>query len=486
MAAVASVQAVPRTPEQPGRRRRWSGPVPGRGLIVALLVATALFRMTQNMATTTVSLLAGEAVHLGATAVGVLGAVLGLMVALVTLLLSRRVPHHRAATSAVWGMTGLAGSLLVLAAAPSFGVLAGGVVLLGAAGGVAMPGLLNAIVSSAGRDRERIIAVYTVTLSVSLAIGPLLETVVLSAAHQNVRVPYVVFAGFPVVGAALLVAARRGRGAATSPTEGGGAAWGGPEPDRPSDPEQPSAGDDGDRDAATALVADAAGDVADEPAGRAGPRDRRRRGWRAGLLATPDGRTALVSQLLYAVPFSGVTVFGALVARRGFGATPAQAQLGFTVFFVCSLAARAAVAWRAPIVAKRALLWVSAGLTAAGLVLLGTGHGLIVLMVATGVLGVPHGLTFPLALALVADATPVADLPRANATLLGSTNLVSVIVPVVLGAVVPAMGYRGMMLAILVPVAAFSVVQLAVGSNAAAARPGGPVPPGRPHGRPAG
>ena len=128
----------------------------------------------------------------------------------------------------------------------------------------------------------------------------------------------------------------------------------------------------------------------------------------------------------------------------------------------------------------------SAGLTAAGLVLLGTGHGLIVLMVAMGVLGVPHGLTFPLALALVADATPVADLPRANATLLGSTNLVSVIVPLVLGAIVPAVGYRGMMLAILVPVAAFSAVQLAVGSNAAAARPGGPVPPGRPHGRPAG
>ncbi len=462
---------MPRTPEPSGRHLWWSGRAPGRRLLVALLVATALFRMTQNMATTTVSLLAGEAVHLGATAVGVLGAVLGLMVAMVTLVLSRRVPHHRAATSAVWGMTGLAGSLLVLAAAPSFGVLVGGVVLLGAAGGVAMPGLLNAIVSSAGRERERIIAVYTVTLSVSLAIGPLLETVVLSSAHQNVRVPYVVFAAFPVVGAVLLTAARRGRGAAPV---GGGA------PGQTSDPDQPSAGDHGDQVAATALVADVAGDVAGEPAGHSGRRAHRRGWWRAGLLATPDGRTALVSQLLYAVPFSGVTIFGALVARRGFGATPAQAQLGFTVFFVCSLAARAAVAWRAPIAAKRALLWVSAGLTGAGLVLLGTVHGLVVLIVAMGVLGVPHGLTFPLALALVADATSIADLPRANATLLGSTNLVSVIVPVVLGALVPAFGYRGVMLALLVPVAVFSAVQLAVGSKVGAARPG------RSHGRPVG
>lgn len=454
---VGRVQAVPRPPTPTGRRLRLPGPTSGRRLLVALLVATALFRMTQNMATTTLSLLAGEAVHLGAAAIGVLGAVVGLLVALVTLLLSRRVPHHRAAASAAWALAGLAVSLLVLAVAPSFGVLAAGAVLLGAAGGLAMPGLLNAIVSTAGTERERVIAVYTVTLSVSLAVGPLLETVVLSAGHQDVRTPYVVFAAFPVVGAVLLVTARRRRrDAGPAPVAGPDDVAdpddvAGPEPAGP-EPAGPEAGEE------TSVGVDAAGDVATEPAGS----PRRRRGGGSGLFATRAGRTALVAQLLYAVPFSGVTVFGALVARRGFGVTAAQAQLGFTVFFVCSFVARAAVAWRAPIVAKQALLWASAALTAAGLVLLGTGHGLVLLLVAMGVLGVPHGLTFPLALALVAEATPVDALPRANATLLGSTNLSSVVVPLALGAIVPAVGYQGMMLAVLVPVAAFSLVQLAV------------------------
>jgi len=79
------------------------------------------------MASTTLSLLAGEAVHVSAAEIGVLGAGVGLVGTLVTLLFSRRVPHHRAAASATWSMAGLVVSLLVLAVAPSFGVLAVGV-----------------------------------------------------------------------------------------------------------------------------------------------------------------------------------------------------------------------------------------------------------------------------------------------------------------------------------------------------------------------
>lgn len=412
-----------------------------RGALVALLVATAAFRMTQNMAVTTLSLLAREAVHLGAGAIGALGATSGIAVAAVTLVLSRRVPHHWAAVSAAAGMGGLALALLVLAAAPSFAVLAAGAVLLGVAGGFAMPGLLNAIVAESGRQRERVIAVYTVTLSVSLAAGPLVETLVLAVAHQAVRVPYVVFAVLPCVGVPLALMASRHR-VKSVPT---------PRPEL-------SAASGGE------LMVDPSTDevvaVTVEPVlgfGAPGRRSLASR-WRTGLLATSAGRMAIVSELLYGIPFAGITVFGALVARVGYGFTPARAQLGFTVFFVLSFAARAAVAWRAPIVRKRALLMLSAGLTLAGLVLLGLGHGAGALFVAMGLLGIPHGLTFPLALALVAEATPVAKLPRANATLLGSANVTGVVVPLVLGGIIPAVGYRGMTLALLAPVAVFSAL----------------------------
>jgi DHA1 family multidrug resistance protein-like MFS transporter len=426
-----------------------------RGALLALLVATAAFRMTQNMALTTLSLLAREAVHLGAGAIGALGAISGIAVAVVTLVLSRRVPHHWAAVSAAAGMGGLALALLVLATAPSFAVLAAGAVLLGVAGGFAMPGLLNAIVAESGRQRERVIAVYTVTLSVSLAAGPLAETVVLALAHQAVRVPYVVFAALPCVGVplALLASRHRAGSVATSPPElsetGGG--------DLVVDPST---------DEVVAVTA--------EPVlGFGGPSHRSRPGrWRTGLLSTSAGRMAIVSELLYGIPFAGITVFGALVARVGYGFTPARAQLGFTVFFVLSFAARAAVAWRAPIVRKRALLMVSAGLTLAGLALLGLGHGAAVLFVAMGLLGIPHGLTFPLALALVAEATPVARLPRANATLLGSANVTGVVVPLVLGGIIPAVGYRGMTLVLLAPVAVFSAMLAGLRHRPASGRVG--------------
>ncbi len=401
--------------------------------------------MTQNMAMTTLSLLGREALHLGAGAIGALGAIGGSALALVTLFISRRVPHHRAATSAAWGMGALAVALLVLASAPSFPVLVAGVLLLGVGGGMAMPGLLNAVASQAGHQRERVIALYTVTLSISLAAGPLLETLVLALAHQAVRVPYVVFVVFPLAGAGLALWVGRER--ASRPIEEGPA-------------EEPSG---------SAVVAQLpTGELAAvEPAKEPGPEGRgagRARG-RSGLLATRSGQIALVTELLYGVPFAGITVFGALVARVGFGFSPAKAQLGFTVFFVASFIARGAVAWRAPIVRKRSLLTLAALLTGGGLLLLGLGPGSWALFLAMGLLGIPHGLTFPLALALVAEATPLEDLPRANASLLGSGNMLSVIVPLVLGGVIPEIGYRYTTLVMLGPVLVFTAVYLVLAAR---------------------
>lgn len=443
------------SPSQPRLRQALAGATRSgtRWPLIALLAATALFRMTQNMAATTLSLLAGTALHFGAGAIGALGAVSGLTVAGATLLLSRRVPHERAAGSAAAGMAVLAGSLLVLGMAPSYPVLMAGAILLGGAGGIVMPGLLNALVSRAGERREQFIAVYSVTLSVSLAIGPVLETLVLTNAHQDVRLPYLVFAGLPALGAGLLVLGWRPRrlqpvDLPLSDAEVAGQVLAGKAP-------MPC------EDIAVDVLAEQAAtfdcDQRDEPSDAPA-----RARWQRGLLATHAGRVALVAELLYMVPFAGVTVFGALVARVGFGVTPAKAQLGFTIFFVWSFVARALVAFRAPIVHKRALLWLSAGLTASGLALLGTGHGLLGLLVAMGILGIPHGLTFPLALAMVADATSASDLPRANATLLGSTNLTAVIVPLVLGSIVPAVGYQNMILVLLGPVALFAFMQFSL------------------------
>ncbi len=426
----------------------------GRDALVTLLVATALFRVTQNMALTTLSLLGREKLGLHAGAIGVVGAVAGLAMAAVTFTVSGRVPPRRAAASAASGMTILVVALVTFALASSFGMLVAAALLLGAAGGLAMPGLINAVVFVAGGRRERAIGLYTITLSLSLALGPVMESVMLSIGNQDVRTPFVLFSFLPALGVLAIAASlrwsRRGRPspatvipprpAGAHPDTGGTRALGADAGTRDPETGTPAPG-------AGAGTPRAPGSTPDRPSGPWTAR------WRSGLLGSREGRVALIAQLLYAIPFAGVTVFGALVARIGFGVSPAMAQVAFTVFFVLSFASRGAVTVRSPIARKLPLFWAAASLTAAGLLLLGLGHGLVLLLVAMGVLGIPHGLTFPLALAMAADSTDLAGLPRANATLLGSTNLAAVIVPLVLGAIVPAVGYRGIALVLLAPVA---------------------------------
>jgi DHA1 family multidrug resistance protein-like MFS transporter len=423
--------------------------------LAALLVATASFRLSQNMAQTTLSLLSRDDLHLGPDAIGGLGAVLGVMVAATAILVASRVPLHLAERSAAIGMLALSASLGVFFFASSLAEMVPATLLLGVSGGLAMTGLVNAVQHGAGEDRDRIIGLYTITLSVSLALGPLLETAVLAVTRQDVRAPYAYFSVFPLVAFALLVFASRRTpspdyadlAAAGSVTEGIEAIT----------TEAVAVGTGGTGIAGIGAGLGAPGAGPGPPEGAA-PSHRRRLGSFGALVATTSGRQGLIIQLLYAIPFAGLTSFGALVARVGFGVSAAQAQAAFTAFFVMSLGSRLLVAWRSPIVRKQPLLWLSVVSTAAGLAVLGLGHGLVVLLVAMAVLGIPHGLTFPLALALVAESTDAASLPRANATLLGSTNLTTVAVPPVLGAVIPVVGYQGMALLLGVPVAGFAAV----------------------------
>ncbi len=428
-----------------------------------LLVSTAMFRATQNMAQTTFSLLGREDLGLKAGTLGLLAALAGLAMVVVTLRFASRVAPGKARAAAAAGSLVLAGALAVFVFASSLGPFAAAVIALGIAGGVGFPALTSAFGSAEGAQREQALALFALTLSASLAIGPLMETLVLDLHHQDLRAPFAVFVVFPLLGAALL--ARPARRSKRMSLSGGGEGTGtigdaapgaivgtGPEPG-PSGAGSSGAGPSG-------AGPSGAGPSGAGPSGAGGAAWSQARRPRFGLelWQTPGGRLALTAQLLYAVPFAGVTVFGALVARVAFGVTPGEAQLAFTAFFATSFAARALVVWRAPVTRKRAVFQISGAMTVTGLVLLGVGHGLPLLLVAMAVLGLPHGFTFPLALALVAEAAPPGGLTRANAVLLGASNLTGVIAPVVLGALVQPAGYRGMVLLILVPVVVFGAL----------------------------
>ncbi|HET9073159.1 MAG TPA: MFS transporter [Solirubrobacteraceae bacterium] len=368
--------------------------------LVILLVVTALFRSSQNMALTTLSLLGHGDLHLSSGTIGVLGALAGLTLAGTTIFIAGRVPGRLAERSAGVGLALVAAAIGIFAVAASLGAMVLATLLIGVGGGLAVPGLLNAVEHGDHANSERVIGLYTITLSVSLAAGPLLETLILAATGEDLRAPFIAFCALPLCGAAVLLWLSR---------------------------------------------SGSAGGLAEH-------RVPRRRGPLKALLASADGRRALIIQLLYAIPFAALTSFGALVGKEGFGVSASHTQLAFSGFFAASLAARVFVSWRSPIERKHPLLWGSASLTVTGLVALGTGHGLVALLLAMAVLGIPHGLTFPLVLGLVAGASSRADLPGANAALLGSTNLTAVAVPPILGMIIPIVGYHHMVLLLIVPV----------------------------------
>ncbi len=410
------------------RRRHWV-------VLGSLIGAAGLFRVTQNMAITSFSLLGKRELGLGAGTLGVLGAISGLVLVTVMVTVAARVPARRAAAAVVAASLLLAASLVTFAIATSLVVFILAIVLLGAAGGLGLPVLLNAVENAAGDNRQRAAAMYAMALSASLAIGPAIETMVLDGASQALRVPFVAFVALPVV-AAVLVFGRvlRSHGSSRHPLVAS--------IDRIDDagpPESPRS--------TTPLGTESTCTVT--PPGRS---------WHEGLVGSREGRLALTAQLLYAVPFSGITVFAALVGETVFGATPAETQVGFTAFFVTSFAVRGVVSWRSPVTHKMTLFVISAVLTALGVVLLGTGHGLGLFFLAMALLGLPHGITFPLSLALLGDSMSPAELPRANANLLAASNVATIVVPPILGVLVPYFGYNGMTLFILAPLALFTAL----------------------------
>jgi len=415
------------------RRRR------GFELIVGLLpvlVATALFRATQNMGQTTLALLGKDRLGITASTIGWVGAAVGLVSVAVAMLGASRVPARLALVAASGAAVLLTVSLLVFAAASSLPMFVAAAVVFGVASGVGLPSLTTNVGARSGPDRERALALFTLALSASLALGPLLETAVLSAANQDLRVPFVVFAAFPLIGATVGLSGWRSarRRSALAETRrrqslpGAGAQAPGNEPGTSEAP--------GERDV---------------PA-------------REGVEVAPlrplwsilGWRAALMVQLVYSIPFAGIVIFGGLVARDAYGVTPAVAQLAFTALFVTSMAGRAWLAWR-PLGARKAqAVAASVLLSVAGLLLLALGHGVIELMVAMALLGIPHGVIFPVVLSLVASSTTPAELPKANAVLLGGTSLTSVVMPAVLGAIIAGLGYRDMVLFLLVPIVVIS------------------------------
>lgn len=377
----------------------------------ALLLATASFRATQNMTQTTLSLL-GRSVGFNGTAIGAIAAGANLLGVITMLLVTARLATGHARRAVVVALAFITASLVgfLIPAEPA---LLAGAAMLGIAGGLGLPSVATAIgdhASSTG-DAEgsqhesrvktaRALARLGVVLSISLTLGPLYESLVLTIAHERLRVAYLAFLPVAILG----LVAISGRGPAGDAL-----------------PMPPATL----RESLTGL----------------GALFRNRR-W--GL--------AMCAEAIYTVPFTVVIVFAGLLGHNLYHTSAATTELGITLFFSVSFLCRAALTRRPAVGHRIHLFGLCVVATLCGIALLALGAGVAVFMVALAVLGAPHGLTYPLALGLVADSVSNAELSHANAAFAAVSEAISVVAPLILGVVASHFGDREMLLSAIVPV----------------------------------
>lgn len=369
---------------------------------------TFLWRAAQNAAQTTYPLIGRELLHMGPLAVGSVVAAAGVAnVVCSTAVISWARQHSPAVLLAAGQVLALAAFVLVALPAGRTGLWVGAIGL-GAAAGLVFPSLMTVIATATAGRRAKALAVMSVALSASLVAGPLVEAGALRALGNSLRAGLAAMIAFPAAAAVLAVwwARRAHRPVSTS----------GPTPDLgiPS--------------------------TSNKPAG--------------GHHLRPAFRLALSVMLTYQVPFTALVAFGALLARQADGASAAEAETAFGVFFAASAVVRLILMAFTPGRHLRTILGASAVMTVIGVALLGLSHSLPGLLVGMAVLGVPHGTTFPLASTILAEFGGVdeGELVRANGRLMAGTNGASIVVPLAYGWAAAELGYRTMFLLVEVPV----------------------------------
>ena len=393
------------------RLSRNASQIAGIGSVTAFLLATAMFRSSQNALETTFAPIGHDILHLAPSVVGIGVTLAGVITVAGNFILASRVQRRNLLWVLGAGLVAMSSAIAVIGLSRSVMAYFISAVLLGIAGGLVMPALTTYGGHLRGIRPDRSLTAFTLALTASLALGPLLESWALGFDGNSLRKAVLIFAPFGIL--AVLFAARVVK---------------------------------------TGLV---------------GWEDQRILPGKVNvlpgkLIESVPLRLAIVGQLINQVPFVTIISFGALIGHSLYGATPAQVQLSFTAFFTGALVTRTALVVRPPSRRMMFLLKLSAFLMLAGMAALGLGSGLVYFFVVMAILGMPHGLLFPLTIGLIARGTSASDLPRANAVLFTSINFVSVLFPILIGFSLQEIGYRFSLFWILLVVAGLSYMLLRI------------------------
>ncbi len=257
--------------------------------------------------------------------------------------------------------------------------------ILSIAVGFVLGALMPNIITSASlypdqRVRERIVSIYTLALSLSLIVGPAIESAILT--KISLRETFVFFEIFGVLTAILSFFIKFPQEETKNTTI------------------------------------------------------------RAGHIFKNAGfRMSVINNLIYNVPFAMITVFGGIYAKETFHVSYSIVTLLFALFFSTSFISRLFLTIKPPQNIPLQML-VSALLTGFGLVILLISNNIFIYSISFLILGIPHGLTYPLSLLTLTRSFPPELRNKANSYFFSILTAIGTLIPIIFGLTIQFFGMK--------------------------------------------
>ncbi|ABW01444.1 MFS transporter [Caldivirga maquilingensis] len=363
------------------------------GLAQALLIIvplTIVVRASNNMLMTTIPLLARYGFHFSNTLIGLLSALTALMTFLSSGLINSRL------RSCNRRLAFIASSVIYAVAYPLFWLSTPLTIwLLSAIAGFTLGFLMPNIITSASllpdrRTRERLLNIYTLSLSISLILGPAIESLILK--YYSLRESFLFFTVFPILALAIAPFIKF--------------------------PEETS------NDSLIAV---------------------------SNVLSNPGFLTAVLNIATYNVVFSFLMAFGGIYARNSFGLSYSTVETLFSLFFVTSFLGRLYLSIK-PAERLWPLMSSAVLLTVIGIALIGLINNLLIYIIALLLLGIPHGTTYPLSVVAISRAFKPQHRNMANSLFFSFMMLIGIVTPTITGYVADLIGIRNTFIVLILPV----------------------------------
>ncbi len=267
--------------------------------------------------------------------------------------------------------------------------------------GFSLGALMPNIITSASllpdrKQRERLLSLYTLTLSISLVAGPALETYLLDI--MPILKTFLVFSVFPIAVFALSFFLKfpenEGRSNSSS----------------------------------------------------------------FEVVKNHGFRAAVFNIMTYNIPFAFLLTFGGIYAISRFNVHYATVTLMFSTFFFTSFLSRLLLSIHPPEEIWR-LMILSVIITSAGLIGIAESPSILVLEIFFLLLGFPHGFTYPLSIISISRSFDLSSRNAANSIFFSIMMAVGALMPLISGAIVSYIGLR-YSFAVLIPVILFLLVLL--------------------------